>query len=414
MKIIISHPTGNSNVREAVDGLTKANILFKFYTCIAVFPETVLFKLGSISYLKELRRRKFNPNLRSMTNTYPWREIGRLFALKVGWQKLIEHESGVFSVDAIYHSLDNYIATNIQRTCKTNTISGIYAYEDGAEYSFSIAKQIGLDCFYDLPTGYWRASRALLHEEIERKPDWADTFTGFKDSEIKLKRKDKELSLADVVFVASKFTADTLKTYPGKLPPVKIIPYGFPPVFEHREYEGFEKMRKIKLLFVGKLTQQKGLADLFDAIKGLEQYVELTLVGPKPIQNIKLNHELTNHHYLKTLPHDEILLLMRKHDILVFPSLFDGFGMVITEAMSQGTPVIASDRSAGPDLIKHGENGWIISAGIPSTLRVMIEQIIETPEILEKVGRAAMESARKRPWRVYGKELANAIMEYDR
>jgi glycosyltransferase involved in cell wall biosynthesis len=41
---------------------------------------------------------------------------------------------------------------------------------------------------------------------------------------------------------------------------------------------------------------------------------------------------------------------MRVNDVLVFPSLFDGFGMVITEAMSQGTPVIVSERSAGPGL----------------------------------------------------------------
>ena len=51
---------------------------------------------------------------------------------------------------------------------------------------------------------------------------------------------------------------------------------------------------------------------------------------------------------------------MREHDVFVFPSLFEGFGLVITESMSQGTPVITTDRTAGPDLIKNDENGWLL------------------------------------------------------
>ena len=66
------------------------------------------------------------------------------------------------------------------------------------------------------------------------------------------------------------------------------------------------------------------------------------------------------HNYLGPMPHDKVLQEMRKADVFIFPSLFEGFGMVITEAMSQGTPVIATDRTCAVDLIKNGENGWVI------------------------------------------------------
>ena len=102
---------------------------------------------------------------------------------------------------------------------------------------------------------------------------------------------------------------------------------------------------------------------------------------------------------------------MQEHDVLLFPSLFEGFGLVITEAMSQGTPVITTDRTAGPDLIDHGENGWIVEAGSTLALKTCIEQLIEKPETIVKVGKAAIETARKRPWEVYGKELAEAILK---
>ena len=50
---------------------------------------------------------------------------------------------------------------------------------------------------------------------------------------------------------------------------------------------------------------------------------------------------------------------MKEHDVLIFPSLFEGFGLVITEAMAQGTPVITTDRTAGPDVISDNENGCL-------------------------------------------------------
>jgi glycosyltransferase involved in cell wall biosynthesis len=102
---------------------------------------------------------------------------------------------------------------------------------------------------------------------------------------------------------------------------------------------------------------------------------------------------------------------MREHDVLIFPSLYDGFGLVITEAMSQGTPVIATDRSAGPDLIKNDINGWLVEAASTQALQTAIEKLINRPETIADAGLAALETARSRPWIVYGQELSTAIKE---
>jgi glycosyltransferase involved in cell wall biosynthesis len=73
--------------------------------------------------------------------------------------------------------------------------------------------------------------------------------------------------------------------------------------------------------------------------------------------------------------------------------------------------VIASDRCAGPDLIRHGENGWLVEAGAPRMIQNILEHLIEHPEEVAACGRAARETARLRPWEVYGKELANAVSQ---
>ena len=120
-----------------------------------------------------------------------------------------------------------------------------------------------------------------------------------------------------------------------------MVPYGFPPIGPEKTILDNRKLRPLKLLFVGALTQRKGIADIFAAVSGLTRHVELTVVGKKIAENCPaLNRVLEKHRWFPSLPHSDILRLMHASDALLFPSLFEGFGLVITEAMSQGTPVI--------------------------------------------------------------------------
>ncbi|MFD2826838.1 glycosyltransferase family 4 protein [Leeuwenhoekiella polynyae] len=410
MKIIISHPTANANVREAIAGFLKKNLVYRFYTTIAVFPNTILDKVSEIKVFRELKRRSFHPALESLTRMYPFLEAGRQLALKGKLKNLTVHEKGMFSVDSVYRDLDQKVSRIIEKD--NAQLLGVYCYEDGALLSFTEAKKKGISCFYDLPIGYWRAAHKILKEEQIKNPEWGSTLLNFNDSEAKLQRKDHELDLATKIFVASTFTAKTLRMYPGKLCTIHTIPYGFPPIAEHRPIKS--KHSPLKLLFVGGLSQRKGLSYLFEAVSNLGGLVELTLVGAKVTDNCKaLNAALLNHNWIPSLPHDSILKLMREQDVLVFPSLFEGFGLVITEAMSQGTPVITTDRTAGPDLIEDGVNGWLIEAASAQAIKTCIMHLVENRDEVERVGAAALETARKRPWSVYGEALSQTLLSSD-
>jgi glycosyltransferase involved in cell wall biosynthesis len=409
IKIVLFHPTGNANVREVAKGMQKKSVLVFFYTSIAVFPGSVLYKIGSISLLKELRRRLFDPILESNTKMLPRMELGRLLASKFGFKKLLKHETGILCIDAIYQNLDKKVASKLEYLQKKEAITAVYGYEDGALTTFSKAKELGLYCIYDLPIGYWKSARLLMKEEFDINADWSSTLTGFNDSISKLDRKDKELALADVIFVASSFTKKTLEEYSGKLPEIKVIPYGFPDVKFKKEYEPLEG-RKLKILFIGGLSQRKGLSYLFEAVEELQDKIELTIVGHKAVADcIVLNIALERHKWIPSLPHDEVLSCMREHDVFVFPSLFEGFGLVITEAMSQGIPVITTERTAGPDIIDNDVDGWIVPAGSSKAIREVFTKILEEPQILEQFGCAAQNKAKTRPWSVYGQEMALAL-----
>lgn len=410
--LILSHPTGNANVRAAVKGFAEAELLSRFYTTITSFPGSIWDKMSSLKIFSELKRRHYDAFLRPYTTTFPLREAGRLAASKTGFSKLIEHEKGPFCIDEVYRNLDKRVARFIQKT-EGHAAEAVYCYEDGALFTFRAAKRFGIQRFYDLPIGYWRSLQRLLQLEKERWPQWASTITTFFDSSEKLERKDEELRLANKIFVASKFTASTLKEFPGLLAPAEIIPYGFPAINQTQKFACNTTHRPLKMLFVGSLSQRKGIADLFKVANKLGAHAELTVVGQKTVSDCNaLNTELSKHKWIPGLPHSEILKLMQRSDILIFPSLFEGFGLVITEAMSQGTPVITTERTIGPDIIRDGENGWLIKAGCTDSLLSGIEKLLYNFRYISDVGYAARETARCRPWSVYGKELTAAIKRY--
>lgn len=322
MKVLISHPTGNAFFRAAALGLYKADMLSGFRTTVATFPGNIFDKLSSFGPFAEFNRRHYDPVLEKFSESWPWYELGRFAASKAGLKNLTKHQTGIFSVDGVYQNLDKRIAKSLKQMANKGT-SAVYAYEDGALFSFSEAKKLNLDCLYDLPIGYWRASKRLLEKERDRWPEWAATLTGLEDSEDKLARKDEELRLADKIFVASQFTANTLKDYPGKLAPVEVVPYAFPPVIGSRTYPDISKSKPLKILFVGGLSQRKGIADLFAVVDKLKSHVELTVVGKKATDQCKaLDAALAKHRWIPSLAHNDIFKAYERTGCFGFPFPF--------------------------------------------------------------------------------------------
>lgn len=401
--VIVSHPTGNANLRAAAEGLVSEGLLERFFTCVALFKSSPYYSFTRLGPLREFRKRTFSESLKPYTYSRPYRELTRLARQRLGRKQWMVPYGRNCSIDEVYSDLDLFVAGNLGKA------KAVYAYEDGALQTFQEAKSRGLHCLYDLPIGYWKALRTYLQEEARIRPEWAGTIRGLHDTEEKLLKKDAELRLADRIFVASSFTAQTLEMFQGNLAPIHVIPYGFPPVTEEKSWS-VPTGRPIKILFVGGLSQRKGISFLFEAVQKMGVRLELTVVGKKVVDDCEvLNRQLGNHTWIPALPHHRIIELMRSQDLLVFPSLFEGFGLVVTEAMSQGTPVITTDRTCGPDLIRPGENGWIIEAGSTEALCNQLEEILMHPEVLVQNGKVALETARKRPWETYSIEMAKTI-----
>ena len=402
--VILSHPTGNNNVREAAVALAESEQLQEFHTCIAACVNNVFQKLGCIPGLSEINRRACPDSLFPYLQIHPWREICRLAAGRLGFNFLTKHESGFFSIDAIYKSFDKSVAKCVRK----RKPSAVYCYEDGALETFRTAKKNGSKCIYDLPIGYWRAGRKIMEEEAELRPEWAPTMLGLQDSKEKLDLKEEELKIADQIIVASSFTRKTLEDCPFPLAPVSIIPYGCGSISTSAVKKS--KDGPLRALFVGGLSQRKGIADLFEAVDSLQGQVALTLIGRKTISDCPvLNNALRAHNWIPSLPHEGILRAMRNHDVLVFPSLFEGFGLVVTEALSQGLPVITTAHTCGPDVITDGLDGFIVPIRSSEAISEKLEKLCNDRFLLSEMSVMALKKANERAWSFYRSGISRIV-----
>lgn len=392
-------------MRNVVRGLADRSLLDSYETTIACFRSGFWHAVSAFPGLGEIRRRSYDEDLRSFVRSSPSLELARLAALRLGLSSLVRHESGRFSVDRVYHQLDRKTARRVSE----KKIKACYSYEDGALHTFRAAKPLGKKCLYDLPIGYWRAARRILSEEAERRPEWIPSMPGLSDSAEKLARKDEELSLADEVFVASSFTRRTLEEAPFAVPKVHVIPYGADEMREPVERVG-EGSGPLKVLFVGALTQRKGVADLLEAVALMKKHVQLSLVGMRPERECRvLDDALKNHRWRPSLSRSEILAEMRRSDVFVFPSLFEGFGLVITEALSQGLPVITTENTCGPDVMENGKQGFIVPIRDPQAISEKLELLHRDRGRLASMRESAARKSRSMRWGSYQQQIAQMV-----
>lgn len=404
-RVLLVHPTGNANVRQAALALEEAGMLAGFHTTVAWQPGGAIDKLLPPSLRTDLARRSYPGIPHSLIHTHPWRELARMVAVRRGWNGLTRNEIGRLSFDSVSRALEREVAGEVR---SSSGLDAIYAYDACALDIFEAAQERGIHRIFDQPTGYYRVALKIVEEERELKPEWASTLAGTEDSAAKFARKDREIAMADAIIVASSFTAETLKAYPGGIAaPVHCIPYGAPPVGEPRRPS--RRNDPLHVLFVGQMGQRKGLGYLLEAMDRLQMPAELTLLGRPIAVPPVLKAAFERHRWIESAPHAEVLSLMRENDVLVFPTLFDGFGLVMLEAMAQGTVVIGTPNCAAPDLLDDGRDGFIVPIRQADMIADRLTRLAEDRDLLAAMSNAARQTAARRTWEEYRRELIQAV-----
>ena len=210
--------------------------------------------------------------------------------------------------------------------------------------------------------------------------------------------------------VASSFTRQTLEEAPTLHGTVRVVPYGAPAVAAEGQRVERAAGAPLRVLFAGSLGQRKGLSYLLEAVAGLGRHVELTLLGlPTAKGCAPLDAALRTHRWVPSLPHAGVLEEMKRQDVLVFPSLFEGFGLVLLEAMSRGMTVITTAHTAGPDVLSEGIDGFIVPIRSAAAIAEKLEELVREPERVRAMGAAARRKAAACAWEDYRRGVVAAV-----
>lgn len=406
--ILQVHPFGNTFSRALLAALQEANLLGLFATTIAVKEADWRVRLLPKKARAELLRRKYDlPDEKLFTR--PLREFVRIFARRFSIGSLNRHETGWASFDQVARDLDAALAANLPSLQRRHSLSGVYAYEDGALALFLRARELGLRRFYDLPIAYWETTQRLMREEAERLPDWKQTLNAAADSAEKSARKRQELELAELVVCPSQFVLDSIPDNLRRDRVCIVSPFGSPP--PGKSVAKRNRNAPLRVLFAGSMTQRKGLADLFTAMKLLNRRdVTLVVMGSPaaPLEFYRGQHN--NFIYEPPRPHSQVLELMATCDVLVLPSIIEGRALVQQEAMAQGLALIATPNAGGQDLIEDGRAGFLVPIRSPNVIAEKIAWLADNREALAEMQKEAVKIAATLTWRGYSETILGAMI----
>ena len=409
-RISLIHPTGNPNSRESALALEEARFLHEVITTIAYNPTSnnwkVLNRLPTSlknQITDELERRTWIMPGGTPIRTHLWKELLRVGLVRSGLPRRLGINNQTLT-DWIYASVDRHVSE-----CHLRGLDAVYAYEDGAATTFTAAKSQGILCLYDLPILFYQMSRQIQAEEAQLFPDLAPALQAAKEPEWKLRRKEQEIELADRIFVASSITRQSLLNFGVNPEKITVIPYGAPLDYF---YPQPKKDTCFRALYVGRVEPRKGIHYLLPAWKALNlPNAELCLIGINEFPSGWLDQYQDVFRYIPPVPHYSLNQYYSSASVFVFPSLVDGFGLVLLEAMACGIPIITTSNTAGCDIITDGVEGFIVSIRDTEAIQEKLNWCYYHPLELSQMGKAARQKAEQLTWSQYRQRLASSIAD---
>lgn len=140
-------------------------------------------------------------------------------------------------------------------------------------------------------------------------------------------------------------------------------------------------------LFVGRLTAEKGIVTLLNAWAELGGRIPLKIVGTGPLAPLAQGHT-PDIEWLGAQPREEVLALMKRAAVLVFPSeWYEGFPMTLIEAFATGLPVVASARGSLTEIVVDGETGYHFEPGNAIDLAAKVDRVMSHATERVELGR---------------------------
>jgi glycosyltransferase involved in cell wall biosynthesis len=413
VSVVIFHPSVAPPDQQAARALYEAGQLEWFATTIRDDPSSTVQRLAAAAgrlvgrdLAAKFRRRAVTEIPFDKVEAHPWGELLRLAA-------------GAFDRDgrltdfvwerAEIH-FDRLVARGLHRG-----LTGVYGYEHSSLHTFERARSLGLKVAYEMPAPESRFVQHILDAELDRFPDLRTAYYRYtaKREGRRTARRLAEWHSANVVIAASNYTKRSFSWAGLDLGKVQIVPLGAPAVAGRDEAlrAGESLDSHPTFLWAGNFTFRKGAHYLLEAWRegGFGRHARLRVFGTVGLPDRVLHPLPDGVELCGSIPRSELMAHYGSSDALIFPTLCDGWGMVVTEAWSRGLPVIITDCAGAADLLKNGQNGLLIRAGDARAIVESLEWCLAHRSELRAMREAALSTAESWQWADYRRMLSDVL-----
>jgi starch synthase len=398
VSVLFGHPCGNPNSHHAALAHFEAHRLEAF--CIPWMPSLTILQFldsfGSLQSMSGRFRRRYFPALRDAPKVQ-----GRLAEMK----RLITRAMGQRD-EALSYQANDWLMRTMCSECRRQRVRVVHAYEDCSLWQFQEAKRLGKACIYDMPIGYYPAWEKTQAELVQQFVDWLPARGLHSSRYVRPQQKRQEMELADLVLVPSNFVATTVRTFhPNKA--IALAPYGVDLEFWTPRLQN-DRRDVLRFIYAGQISLRKGIPILLQAWEKADlRSAELRLVGSWYLSDSKRATLPRGVTYVPAVSPDALREYYRGADVFVFPSFFEGFALVLLEAMACGLPAIASTATGGADVLTE-TSGCVLPVGSVDSLVESMRWFAQNRDRLPAMGRAARKQAEICTWERYRRSVTEA------
>jgi glycosyltransferase involved in cell wall biosynthesis len=406
MSVAIGHPTGNPNAFNAALAYLENEMLEAF--CVPWLPSGALLSLlevipGIHSFVDRLERRTFEPLRKAPLRQDRIREFCRLASRFLKPSRETERRCSA--------EVSQWIEQALCAAIVGERVRAVHVYEDCVGKVFEVAKSLGRARILEMPTcdaTYKQHVNGMIAQSYR---EWLPDNGQQSISVERINQKRAEIAEADLVLVASEFAGATIRE---QHPEVKLgfAPYGVDLDFWRPRKLATDCKGPLRVVFVGQVSPAKGVPDLIKAWERARlSDAELCLVGNWGLSEKAAAFFPKNVTWKGARGPREVRDEYQRADLMVFPSYYEGFGLVILEAMACGLPIICSCSTAGPELLTD-MCGWLYEPGDVDRLADLLQGALTDRERLKTMGKKARERAKEFSWSAYRRRLLTATSPY--
>ena len=414
MRGLVSYPGNFMDAQQAARAFHEQGVLAAFVTGLVLDDKHVLRRLSALGLpasvsrrvTKELRRRAITEVPPDLIISYPWLETLRAMLARFAKNPI----GADMAWDLLAHKFD--------RTVARRHLAGIhmvYAFEYTARNTFEHAKDEGIARILGMPSIDSSEFEDIKNREESRFPELRtrhhDYFARRFDK--RYERRRAEIALADIIIANSEETRRSHVRAGADAARVVTVPLAAPPPIEEVVKPVSDLVEPLSVIWAGGFKLGKGAHYFVDAWRVLRagSRARACVYGTIELPDRVLRPLPAGLHLMGPVLQEDLFAAFERADVLIFPTLADGFGMVVTEAFSRGLPVITTDKAGASDMVEHKRNGFIIPATDSNAITDTLHWCLDNREALYEMRFAALQTAREWQWPDYRRKLITKITE---